>query len=83
MLSVVEAEEVASAMSYAEQEKSEGTRRAYRSDFSIFVAWCEARGLASLPATPATTARFLSWQADSAKKSSTMGSPHDLYKTAR
>jgi site-specific recombinase XerD len=72
VLSVVEAE-IASVMSYAEHEKAAATRVAYRSDWRIFQAWCEARGLESLPATPATTARFLSWQADSGLKASTIG----------
>jgi len=65
--------EIAAALSYAEQEKSEGTRRAYQSDFRIFTAWCAERGLEAMPATPATAARFLSHQADNAKKSSTIG----------
>jgi len=37
--------EIAAALSFAELEKSEGTRRAYRSDFRIFATWCSARGL--------------------------------------
>jgi site-specific recombinase XerD len=65
--------EVAQAVSYAMQEKSEGTRRAYRSDWLIFTAWCGERGLEPMPATAATVARFLSHQADFAKKSSTIG----------
>jgi site-specific recombinase XerD len=65
--------EIAAALSYAEQEKSEGTRRAYRSDFAIFTAWCVARGLESMPATASTAARFLSHQADSGLKASTIG----------
>jgi site-specific recombinase XerD len=65
--------EIAAAISYAEQEKSEGTRRAYRSDFRIFTVWCLARGLEAMPAAATTVARFLSSQADGGKKSSTIG----------
>jgi hypothetical protein len=65
--------EIAAALSFAELEKSEGTRRAYRSDFRIFAAWCGERGLEQMPASPETVARFLSHQATSAKKSSTIG----------
>ena len=71
-MSVADAE-IAAALSFAEAEKSEGIRRAYRSDFAIFTAWCGERGLASMPATPATVARFLSSQATNTKKSSTIG----------
>jgi hypothetical protein len=31
-------------------EKSGATQRAYRSDFRIFKAYCDARGLMALPA---------------------------------
>jgi site-specific recombinase XerD len=65
--------EIEQAMAFAEMEKSPGTRRAYRSDFNIFVAWCDERGLESMPATPGTVARFLSHQATNSKKSSTIG----------
>jgi site-specific recombinase XerD len=65
--------EIAAALSYAEQEKSEGTRRAYRSDFRIFTVWCLARSLEAMPATASTVARFLSSQADGGLKASTIG----------
>ena len=35
------------------------TRRAYRSDWRLFTAWCTARGAEPLPATPAIVAAFL------------------------
>lgn len=38
---------------FALAEKSAATRRAYRSDFGIFSAWCEGRGVPPLPAAPA------------------------------
>ena len=65
--------EIAAAIAYAEQEKSPGTRRAYASDWRAFSAFCDARGLEAMPATPGTAARFLSLQADSGLKASTIG----------
>lgn len=38
---------------------ADNTLKAYRSDFAIFEAWCEAAGERSLPATPETLARFV------------------------
>ena len=38
---------------------SDNTRRAIRSDFGIFDAWCRARPLPALPAAPATLAAFV------------------------
>lgn len=65
--------EIDAALSFAEQEKSEATRRAYRSDLCIFTAWCGARDLEALPAGPETVARFLSSQATAGAKASTIG----------
>lgn len=65
--------EMTQTLAFAEMEKSAGTRRAYRGDFAIFTAWCVARDLEFMPATPGTAARFLSSQATGAKKSSTIG----------
>jgi hypothetical protein len=36
--------------------KTAATRRAYRTDFAIFEAWCAERGAAALPASPETVA---------------------------
>jgi len=65
--------ELKAALAFAEQEKSAGTRRAYRSDWQIFTAWCGARGLEALPATPETVALFLSSEAMAGVKASTIG----------
>lgn len=65
--------EVAAALGFAEQEKAAGTRRVYRSDWRHFAAWCAARGLEPLPATPETVARFLSAEAMAGIKASTLG----------
>lgn len=51
---------------------ADATRRAYRSDWRIFNAWCSARGLEPLPATPETVARFLLAEAEAGLKASTI-----------
>lgn len=51
---------------------SAGTRRAYRSDWRIFAAWCSARDLAPLPAEPKTVVRFLLAEAEAGFKASTI-----------
>jgi hypothetical protein len=53
-------------------EKSDATRRAYRSDFSHFTTWCESAGRAPLPASPETVAAYLAHLADSGLKTSTI-----------
>src|SRR5262245_23499577 len=57
-------EEVDRASDYLAASKAENTRRAYRSDFADFSAWCAERGLASLPAVPQTVAVYLSSRAE-------------------
>ena len=48
------------------------TRRAYRSDWTLYTAWCDARGWCALPATPETVAAFLACEADAGRKVSTI-----------
>ena len=43
------AREVATAAEYARAEKAEATRRAYRSDFELFRAWCSTRSARLTP----------------------------------
>jgi site-specific recombinase XerD len=50
-------------------EKSEATRRAYRSDFDHFTAWCKSAGRTPLPATVETVANYLASLADHLKAS--------------
>jgi site-specific recombinase XerD len=38
---------------------AENTRRAYQSDWRQFYAWCDAHGLASLPALPSTIVLYI------------------------
>jgi site-specific recombinase XerD len=72
-LAATVAAELDAARSFALNEKAEATRRAYRSDFAIFTAWCRARGLSPLPATADTVAAFLAGQATEGAKASTLG----------
>jgi hypothetical protein len=39
-LPALPAEDIARAVEFARQDKAESTRRAYRSDFAAFTAWC-------------------------------------------
>jgi integrase len=57
------------ARAYAESGPADNTRRAYRTDWLAFTAWCAARELAPLPAAPATLALYLTDQADVLKVS--------------
>ena len=61
------------AQDFARSEKAPATRRAYRSDFWAFSTWCQARGLAALPAAPETVAAFLAASAAAGLRPSTIG----------
>ena len=52
------------AADLARQEKAKATRRAYRSDFAVFEAWCAGRGVIALPATAESVAAFLACEVD-------------------
>jgi site-specific recombinase XerD len=67
------AAEVEAASTYARAEKAEATRRAYKSDFGIFRAWCAERNVSPLPASPSPTAAYLAWEAERGSKPSTIG----------
>jgi site-specific recombinase XerD len=47
------------ARGFIEAAKAENSRRAYRSDWRLFDAWCGSQGLASLPATPETVTLYM------------------------
>jgi integrase len=47
------------AKGYAEAAKAANTRRAYRSDWKAFEAWCASRNVTALPAYPNTVLAFL------------------------
>ncbi len=52
--------ELDAVRSFAANEKSEATRRAYTSDMRSFTAWCRARDLCPLPAAPETVSWHIS-----------------------
>lgn len=58
---------------FAEASTSMNTKRAYRGDWKVFSTWCRDRGLSSMPASPETLALFLTAQAESGLKTSTIG----------
>jgi site-specific recombinase XerD len=53
-------------------EKAAATRRAYRSDFEIFRAWCAERHVSVLPASPESVAAFLAHEAERQVRPSTI-----------
>lgn len=65
--------ELEEAAGYARLEKSAATRRAYRSDFDLFRAWCEVKHVPALPAEAKTVAAFLAAEANRGVKASTIG----------
>lgn len=65
--------EVNAAAAYARAEKAPATRRAYRSDFGLFRAWCHERNAEALPSAPQTVAAFLAFAAAHRIKPSTIG----------
>jgi len=64
--------ELAAAVDLAKAEKAPSTRKAYRTDFRLFEAWCETKGATALPAAPETVASFLAAQAGAGIKPSTI-----------
>jgi site-specific recombinase XerD len=57
---------------YTEAAHAENTRRAYRSDWAAFEAWCAEHSEVSMPASSSTLARYLAFLADSGRKASTI-----------
>lgn len=57
------------AVDLAKAEKAASTRKAYGTDFRLFKAYCDAKGVSSLPATPETVAAYLAAEAQTAKPS--------------
>ena len=55
------------ARAFAANANATNTIRAYESDWSQFTAWCEARGLPNMPATPATVALYIADLASTCK----------------
>lgn len=62
-----------SVQAYALAEKADATRRAYRSDFEMFGAWCRARrNVEPLGTSPDTVAAYLAAQASVGVRPSTL-----------
>lgn len=61
-----------SAMKTIANAKATNTRRAYRSDWRTFQAWCDARGHQAMPAHPATVLVYLEEMKKAGKKYSTI-----------
>jgi site-specific recombinase XerD len=64
--------DLATAIDLAKAEKAASTRKAYGTDFRLFTAWCDARGVKGLPAAPETVAAYLAAHANTSK-TSTLG----------
>jgi site-specific recombinase XerD len=71
-LPALPAADIDRAAAFARQDKAPATRKAYRSDFASFQAFCLSRGVASLPATPETVAVYLASEAEAGLKPSTI-----------
>jgi integrase len=59
-------------LNFARASQAANTRRAYRSAWGAFCAWCAAHGAAPLPAEPATVAAWLTDQAHAGQKVATL-----------
>jgi len=70
--SAVLAAAMEAARRYAHASRATSTWRAYRADWGAFQRWCEAAGVAALPATPHTVAAFIAAEAESGKAPSTL-----------
>jgi len=65
--------DLAAAVDLAKAEKAASTRRAYGTDFRLFKAWCDGKGVSSLAASPETVAAFLAAETGNGTKPSTLG----------
>src|SRR5262245_15424133 len=61
------------AGAYASRAKAEATKRAYRSDWRRFAAYCDERDRQALPATAETVAGYIAHLADAGRKPATIG----------
>jgi integrase len=60
------------AEKFATAGKSMNTKRAYRSDWKVFSAWCERMGVRSMPASPRTVFSFVTDMARIGRKVATI-----------
>ena len=68
----LESEDIGRVREALAASRSPATRRVYASQWRMFVAWTEARGLSSLPAEPSAVAAYLTERADSGVSVATM-----------
>src|SRR3977135_4135430 len=61
--------DLAAAIDLAKAEKAASTRKAYGTDFRLFKAYCDAKGVRALPASPETGAAYIAAEAQTAKPS--------------
>jgi site-specific recombinase XerD len=61
------------AVNLARHEKAKATRRAYKSDLTIFEAWCATRGVSTLAAAPEAVTAFLACEVERGIRPSTIG----------
>src|SRR5258705_11570109 len=61
--------DLAAAIDLAKAEKAASTRKAYGTDYRLFRAWCDAKGVSSLPAAPETVAAGIAADAQTGKPS--------------
>ena len=64
--------ETSLAHDFAVQQHAPATRKAYRSDFAVFAAWCSDRGLSPIPAPPDAICAFIADEATMGTKVSTI-----------
>lgn len=69
---LVRPEEIEAARQFADASRASSTRRAYASDWRLFVAWCGERKVSPLPAHPALVAVYLASEAERGVKPSTI-----------
>jgi integrase len=62
----------AQARAFALEGSSPATRRAYRTAWRTFSAWCANHGLTALPAAPATVAGYITHLAESGRRVATI-----------
>jgi len=60
------------AVDYMKKQKSDSTKACYKSDFSLFVKWCETVQAVSLPAMPIVVCMYIAHLANDGKKTSTI-----------
>jgi site-specific recombinase XerD len=61
------------ALTFADRDRADNTKRVYESQWRTFEGWCAAHSVSALPAAPMTVALYLTERARSGRKVSTLG----------